>query len=115
MELIAQTTLGPVEGREKEGVLLFAGIPYAAPPVGPLRFRPPQPHAGWTQTRPYAISSNGRTIVGSGFNPDGHKRGWVVTIPEPSTPDVASSGGNKGDEMWTISLFSNVCGRAPIK
>lgn len=51
MTTIAQTTLGPVEGRIKEDALLFAGIPYAAPPVGPLRFRPPQPHVGWTETR----------------------------------------------------------------
>jgi para-nitrobenzyl esterase len=48
MAAIATTKRGRVEGREKEGVLLFAGIPYAAPPLGPLRFRPPQSHAGWS-------------------------------------------------------------------
>jgi para-nitrobenzyl esterase len=51
MDTIAQTPCGPVEGRVKEGVLLFAGIPYAAPPVGPLRFAPPLPHEPWTETR----------------------------------------------------------------
>ena len=50
MDTIARTLAGPVEGRVKEGVLLFAGIPYAAPPVGPLRFEKPQPHEGWQQT-----------------------------------------------------------------
>ena len=49
---IAQTTYGPVQGQEKEGVLLFAGIPYAAPPTGSRRFRAPEPHDGWTDTRP---------------------------------------------------------------
>ncbi|GJG86479.1 carboxylic ester hydrolase [Gemmatimonadetes bacterium T265] len=34
------------------GVLLFRGVPYAAPPVGPLRFRPPAPAARWTGVRP---------------------------------------------------------------
>ena len=48
---IAKTSQGEVQGREKEGVLLFAGIPYAAPPTGPRRFRAPEPHDGWAGVR----------------------------------------------------------------
>jgi len=48
---IAETKQGTVQGREKDGVVLFAGIPYAAPPTGPRRFRAPQPHDGWTGMR----------------------------------------------------------------
>jgi para-nitrobenzyl esterase len=48
---IAQTTLGELQGREKDGVLLFGGIPYAAPPTGPRRFRAPQPHERWSGVR----------------------------------------------------------------
>ena len=51
MPIVAQTRSGPVQGREKEGVLLFAGIPYAAPPAGRRRFRAPTPHEGWTEVR----------------------------------------------------------------
>ena len=49
---VATTRNGKVEGREKEGVLLFAGIPYAKPPVGDLRFRAVQPHEPWSGVRP---------------------------------------------------------------
>ena len=48
---IVETTSGPIEGRSKDGVLLFAGIPYAAAPVGALRFRAPQPPEPWTEVR----------------------------------------------------------------
>lgn len=38
---------GPVKGTNIFGVVGFLGIPYAAPPVGSLRWRPPQPHGKW--------------------------------------------------------------------
>ncbi|XP_049952086.1 esterase E4-like [Schistocerca serialis cubense] len=29
----------------------FSGVPFAAPPLGELRFKPPQPHPGWEGVR----------------------------------------------------------------
>lgn len=42
---------GRVAGRAQGGVCAFAGIPYAAPPVGSLRFRPPAPVRPWRGVR----------------------------------------------------------------
>ncbi|HKF76842.1 MAG TPA: carboxylesterase/lipase family protein [Candidatus Dormibacteraeota bacterium] len=42
---------GALKGRVSGGVRTFLGIPYAAPPVGPLRWKAPQPAAPWTGTR----------------------------------------------------------------
>ncbi len=47
---IAQTQTGPVSGKMEAGQAVFLGIPYAAPPVGDLRWRPPEPVEVWSQT-----------------------------------------------------------------
>ena len=48
---IVETTAGRIEGTTDGGLEVFRGIPYAAPPVGELRFRAPQPHPGWDGVR----------------------------------------------------------------
>jgi para-nitrobenzyl esterase len=42
---------GSIRGRAENGVRLFAGIPYAAPPVGASRWKPPGPVAPWSSVR----------------------------------------------------------------
>ena len=44
---VVETASGKVQGTVEDGIAVFRGIPYAAPPVGDLRFRPPQPAAPW--------------------------------------------------------------------
>ncbi|MCB0386809.1 MAG: carboxylesterase family protein, partial [Bdellovibrionales bacterium] len=39
---------GKIRGERADGVNIFRGIPFAAPPVGPLRWKAPQPIASWT-------------------------------------------------------------------
>ncbi|MEU6354670.1 carboxylesterase/lipase family protein [Streptomyces sp. NPDC047072] len=50
--LVVATRSGKVRGVEQsDGVLVWKGVPYAAPPVGPLRFAPPQRVPSWTGVR----------------------------------------------------------------
>jgi para-nitrobenzyl esterase len=50
---VVKTESGPVQGKVSgDGKTnIFLGIPYAAPPVGPLRWKAPQPVAPWTETK----------------------------------------------------------------
>ncbi|MHB8296101.1 MAG: carboxylesterase family protein, partial [Acidimicrobiales bacterium] len=52
-----ETALGALSGAREGPVYCFRGVPYARPPVGPLRFRAPRP------VRPWA----GRRDAGGGF------------------------------------------------
>ncbi len=48
-----KTANGVIEGTtEASGILVFRGVPYAAPPVGDLRWQPPQPVEDWEGVRP---------------------------------------------------------------
>jgi len=42
---IIETRSGKVQDRQEEGLQVFRGIRFAQPPLGALRFRPPEPLA----------------------------------------------------------------------
>ena len=46
-----QISTGSIRGLVREGIATFLGLPFAAPPVGPLRFRSPQPVTPWSKVR----------------------------------------------------------------
>jgi len=66
-----RTDAGLVSGATQEGVRVFRGIPFAASPVGPLRWMAPQPVAKWQGVRKadtygdvcYQAKGTGRTNV----------------------------------------------------
>src|SRR5882762_4501763 len=49
--LQVKTGTGMVEGKTEGSARAFLGIPYAAPPVGRLRWKTPAPPAAWTGVR----------------------------------------------------------------
>jgi para-nitrobenzyl esterase len=69
---------GDVVGAERGPAVVFLAIPFAAPPVGPLRWRPPQPVAAWKDDRaatadgpacPQPINADGRPNGGGYVGP----------------------------------------------
>ncbi|MEQ7874496.1 carboxylesterase family protein [Sphingomonas sp. ASV193] len=48
---VVRTEGGPVGGAPFDGGYVFRGIPFAAPPTGPLRWKPPQPPTPWRSVR----------------------------------------------------------------
>jgi para-nitrobenzyl esterase len=49
---VVSTTEGKLQGTYDGTAIVFRGVPFAAPPVGPLRFKPPQRPDRWEGVRP---------------------------------------------------------------
>ena len=71
---IVSTKCGRLEGDFQNGIYSFKGVPYAAPPVGDLRWMPPQAPTPWSGVRPArnygAIAPQNLMPAGGGFGPD---------------------------------------------
>ena len=48
---VVKINSGAISGIEKNGINIFKGIPFAAPPVGNLRWKAPQPVKPWTNIK----------------------------------------------------------------
>jgi para-nitrobenzyl esterase len=64
---VVQVDGGKLQGVVADGVASFKGIPFAAPPVGELRWRPPQPAAPWKDVR--AAAEFGANCTQGRFGP----------------------------------------------
>ena len=111
----APETRVAVEGGDLEGsapapgVRAYFGIPYAKPPVGPLRWQPPRPADGWTGTR--IAVKHGAPCVQRDF-------GWNRSSAEHGSEDClflnvwAPANGDHHPVMVYIHGGSNVAGSA---
>ena len=87
---LVSTLNGPVQGVDGGDSCVFAGIPYAAPPLGELRWKPPQPAPAWTFLNANNTQSNcpsirlpDRVLTG---NEDCLKLNVWVRDPLPTVP-----------------------------
>ena len=62
---------GILQGTKEGGLTVFKGIPFAAPPVGELRWRDPQPPAKWVGVRRADKFAPECMQAGAGTGPDG--------------------------------------------
>ena len=91
-----KTDAGMVEGTASvDGkVRTFLGIPYAAPPVGALRWKPPQPVAPWTGVRKAtsfgARCTQGRIFDDMIFRDEMSEDCLYLNVWTPRRPRVAS-------------------------
>lgn len=79
---VVRTADGVLQGVYEDGVHVFRGVPFAAPPVGARRFRPPQPVEPWTGTRP------ARTSGGGSAQPNSANRERVTAFVRELDPGV---------------------------
>ncbi len=85
---LAKTRQGTLAGSAEQGIHIWRGIPYAAPPVGPLRWRAPQPAARWqgyVQLRPFPPPA-GRTLTTAASS------AAAILAPSAKTAYISTSG-----------------------
>ena len=99
MDTIVRTRQGMVRGAMTEGVAVFKGIPYAAPPFGDNRFQPPRPHEPWDGVR--EALNYGPTVPKPPYFPP-----FDVLLPEPAIP---------GEDCLNLNIWSpDLSGRAGL-
>jgi para-nitrobenzyl esterase len=93
-----RTKQGRVRGRMEDAIVVFKGIPYAAPPFGPNRFQPPRPHSPWDGVR--EAVEFGPTVPKPPYFPP-----FDVLLPEPSIP---------GEDCLNLNIWTPDTGAARL-
>jgi para-nitrobenzyl esterase len=104
---VVRVDSGQLQGVEAEGVISFKGIPFAAPPVGELRWRPPQPTPKWTGVRQAA--EFGRSCMqGRGFGPPpgaGARAGAPAAGPQNAPPAAAPAAQEPSEDCLYLNVW----------
>ncbi|MFC0602354.1 carboxylesterase/lipase family protein [Streptomyces palmae] len=95
MEITVRTEYGRLRGRESEGVTAFLGVPYAAPPFGPNRMRPPRPPEPWAGERD--ALAYGPTAPQPGYRPP-----MDALVPNAENP---------GEDCLNLNIWTPAPGR----
>ena len=93
-ELIVKTHSGAVRGSYEQRVAAFKGIPFAAPPVGLLRFAAPIPPQPWDGVRD-----------ASTFSPTPPQANAQPT-PSLDLSPLVGEGWRKGDDYLTLNIWT---------
>ena len=92
---VVETFSGKVQGTPKGGTMAFLGIPYAAPPTGDLRWKPPEPPKAWSGVRDATSFGNECAQMGR----EGMRGSEDCLTLNVWTPDTAS------DAMLPVMFF----------
>lgn len=95
------TTNGPVSGYRDGGLRTFKGLRYAAPPVGSLRFWPPEPPSPWAE--PVEALALGAPAIQVG-TPPGEKTGGRSAGDPPAPGQPGTSEDCLFLNLWTPGL-----------
>jgi para-nitrobenzyl esterase len=121
---IVKTNKGYIRGIIENNIAVFKGVPYAAPPLGSLRFMPPVEHSVWKDTLSalkfgsVATQPSGNAVRGSEdclslniYTPraDDHKRAVLVRVHGGSMTEGAGMGENghafaDKDDIVTVTI-----------
>ncbi len=99
---IVRSDGGLVRGADAAGVRSFLGLPYAAPPTGNLRWRPPQPAAAWSGVRDATKfgPSCPQSTVGNPFLPPGPISEDCLYLNVYTPASHSSGGGGRPVLVW---------------